>query len=532
MPDDADALRARLEALEARAFSLDVITSLAATLGEAADIDDVLWDVANGTVAQLGLEDCVIYLLDDSAGHLVQRAAFGPKNPRGREILSPIIIPLGRGIVGTVAQTGAVERIADVRADPRYITDDQARLSELAVPMFFRERVIGVIDSEHSRKDFFTDEHERLFIAIAAITASRVGRSYMDEQLRDAQRLTAGIIEAAQDAIVTFDSKGRVVSFNRAAREVFGREPEEVLLTPISTLLPDWRFDDALPSGLVVLDGLRKDGRRFPAEIASSRVSARKKPLTTLVLRDISERLRVERELKELNEHLERRITERTRELSAANDENEALLLNVLPAAVATRLKKGERTIADRFDAVTVLFADLAGFTRWASALEPERVVDVLRRIFTAFDELTARHGLEKIKTIGDAYMVVAGVPVPLVDHHARAADMALDMIDAVARIQAELGHPLTVRIGMHSGPVVAGVIGTRKFAYDLWGDTVNMASRLESHGLPGRVHVADATRRALEPRYRFEPRGDIELRGVGRATTWFLIGAAEPSAR
>jgi len=118
-------LRERLKALEACAFSLDVITSLASSLGESADIDDVLWDVANGTVAQLGLEDCVIYLLDEAAGHLVQRAAFGPKNPRSREILAPITIPIGRGIVGTVAQTGAVERVADVRADPRYITDDQ-----------------------------------------------------------------------------------------------------------------------------------------------------------------------------------------------------------------------------------------------------------------------------------------------------------------------------------------------------------------------------------------------------------------------
>lgn len=524
MQDDPDSLRERLAALEARAFSLDVITSLAGTLGESGDIDDVLWDVANGTVAQLGLEDCVIYLVDESAGHLVQRAAFGPKNPRGREILAPITIPMGKGIVGTVARTGVVERIADVRLDPRYITDDQARLSELAVPLFFRERVIGVIDSEHSRRDFFTEEHERLFVAIAAITASRVGRTVMDEQLRDAQRLTAGIIEAAQDAIVTFDSKGRIVSFNRAAREVFAREPEQVLLTPITALLPEWRFDAALPPGLVVLDGVRGDGRRFPAEIASSRVMSRRKPLTTLVLRDISERLRVQRELAELNQHLEQRIVERTKELRDANAQSEALLLNVLPAAVATRLKQGQ-TIADRFDDVTVLFADLAGFTRWAAALEPERVVEVLRRIFTAFDALSERHGLEKIKTIGDAYMVVAGVPEPLPDHRARAAEMALDMIDTVKRIELELGHELSVRVGMHSGPVVAGVIGTRKFAYDLWGDTVNTSSRLESHGVPGKVHVTDATKRSLEGRFRFEPRGEIELRGVGPTVTWFLVG-------
>jgi putative methionine-R-sulfoxide reductase with GAF domain len=168
MSDEAEALRQRVQQLEDRASSLDIITALASSLTHAADIDDVLWEVANGTVARLGLEDCVIYLLDDGAGHLVQRAAYGPKNPRGREILALITIPLGKGIVGTVAATGLGERLDDVRDDPRYITDDQARLSELAVPMFFRDRVIGVIDSEHSRRAFFTEEHERLFTAIAA----------------------------------------------------------------------------------------------------------------------------------------------------------------------------------------------------------------------------------------------------------------------------------------------------------------------------------------------------------------------------
>ncbi|MCU0698212.1 MAG: GAF domain-containing protein [Myxococcaceae bacterium] len=525
MSDEADALRTRLAQLEARAASLDIITALAASLTHAADIDDVLWDVANGTVARLGLEDCVIYLVDESAGCLVQRAAYGPKNPRGREILAPITIPLGKGIVGSVAASGIGERLDDVREDGRYITDDQPRLSELAVPMFFRERVIGVIDSEHSQRAFFTEEHERLFTAIAAITSSRIGRAFMDEQLRDAQRLTAGIIEAAQDAILTLDARGRVVSFNRSAREVFRREPDDVLLEPVGRLLPGWDVEAPLPAGLVVLDGLRHDGSVFPAEIASSRVQTRKKPLTTLVVRDISERLRVERELSQLNQHLEARISERTRELSEANRKNEALLLNVLPAPVAERLKAGESTIAERFDEVSVLFADLAGFTRMASGLPPERVVDVLRRIFTSFDALSDRHGLEKIKTIGDAYMVVAGLPEPVTDHRERAASMALDMLAAIRGLGDELGQPLALRIGLHAGPVVAGVIGTRKFAYDLWGDTVNTASRLESQGQPGEIHVADSFKRALDERFRFEPRGTIELRGVGPLVTWFLRG-------
>jgi class 3 adenylate cyclase/putative methionine-R-sulfoxide reductase with GAF domain len=528
MSDEAEALRQRVLQLEARASSLDIITALASSLTHAADIDDILWEVANGTVARLGLEDCVIYLLDEGAGHLVQRAAYGPKNPRGREILAPITIPLGKGIVGTVAATGLGERLDDVRDDPRYITDDQPRLSELAVPMFFRDRVIGVIDSEHSRRAFFSEEHERLFTAIAAITASRIGRAFMDEQLRDAQRLTAGIIEAAQDAILTLDARGRVVSFNRSAREVFRREPDAVLLEPVRGLLPAWDPDAPLPSGLVVLEGTRPDGSTFPAEIASSRVLNRKKPLTTLVVRDITERLRGEKELSELNQHLEARIDARTAELSEANRRSEALLLNVLPAPVAERLKAGESTIAERFDEVSVLFADLAGFTRMAASMPPERVVEVLRRIFTAFDGLTDRHGLEKIKTIGDAYMVVAGVPQPVADHRERAAAMALDMLTSIRELAEELGQPLSVRIGLHAGPVVAGVIGTRKFAYDLWGDTVNTASRLESQGQPGFIHVADAMKQALEATFRFEPRGPIELRGVGPVVTWFLVGRAE----
>jgi class 3 adenylate cyclase/putative methionine-R-sulfoxide reductase with GAF domain len=526
MSDEAEALARRIKELEARAASLDIITALAASLTHAADIDDVLWDVANGTVARLGLEDCVIYLLDESAGLLVQRAAYGPKNPRGREILAPITIALGKGIVGSVAASGVGERLDDVRDDPRYITDDQPRLSELAVPMFFRDRVIGVIDSEHSRRGFFTEEHERLFTAIAAITSSRIGRAFMDEQLRDAQRLTAGIIEAAQDAIITLDGRGRVVSFNRSAREVFRREPDEVLLEPVGRLLPGWDAGASLPAGLVVLDGVRADGSTFPAEIASSRVQNRKKPLTTLVVRDISERLRVARELAELNQHLEARIAARTKELSEANRRSEALLLNVLPAPVAERLKAGESTIAERFDEVSVLFADLAGFTRMAAGLPPERVVDVLRRIFTAFDALTERHGLEKIKTIGDAYMVVAGLPEPMADHRVRAARMALDMLDTIGALGAELGQPLALRVGLHAGPVVAGVIGTRKFAYDLWGDTVNTASRLESQGLPGRIHVTERFKAALAGPFTFEPRGSLELRGVGPMVTWFLTRA------
>lgn len=518
-------LEAHGRALEAKARALDALNRLAASLMHfQADIDDILWDVANGTVAHLGLEDCVIYLIDEERRFLVQRAAYGPKNPKGREILAPIRIPVGQGIVGTVAATGRPEILADTRLDARYICDDQARLSEVAVPIFFRDQVIGVIDSEHSQEGFFTEAHLEIFTTLASMTASRIGRALLDEQLQDVQRMTSSIIDAALDAIITADPQGRVIGFNDAAQSIFRASAEDALLSPLTRFLPDYDVSRA-PPGLLELTGVRGDGTRFPVEASASRVSSRQGVLTTLILRDISERLRAQREIQELNQGLERRIAERTRELSEAHRQSERLLLNVLPQPIAERLKRGEKTIAQRFDEVTVLFADLVGFSAWAAGRAPEEVVDVLGRVFTALDALTERHGLEKIKTIGDAYMVVAGVPTPRADHREVMAIMALEMVAEVHRLAVELQTGLEVRVGLHWGPVVAGIIGTHKFAYDLWGDTVNAASRLESHGLPRAIQVLEPTWEALRGRFDFEPRGEVDLKSLGRKRTWLLTG-------
>jgi class 3 adenylate cyclase len=240
---------------------------------------------------------------------------------------------------------------------------------------------------------------------------------------------------------------------------------------------------------------------------------------------ELEAQLSAQRELLELNRSLEARIAESTRELREAHYKSEWLLLNMLPQPIAERLKRGEYTIAERFEEVTVLFADLVGFTRWASSLPPEQAVSVLGHIFTAFDELTERYKLEKIKTIGDAYMVVAGVPTPREDHREVMATLALEMVETVERLKRKLGMELAVRVGMHSGPVVAGIIGIRKFAYDLWGDTVNTASRLESHGLPGRIQVNESTWLALRERFDFEPRGEVEIKSLGPMKTWLLVG-------
>ena len=211
--------------------------------------------------------------------------------------------------------------------------------------------------------------------------------------------------------------------------------------------------------------------------------------------------------------------------LLAEQDRSERLLLNVLPAPIAARLKQGEAVIADRFPEVTVLFADLVGYTASSDRSSPERVVQVLGDLFTAFDRLAERHGLEKIKTVGDAYMVAGGLPQPRPDHAQAVAEMALAVREEVGRHLDPGGQPLAVRIGIDSGPVVAGVLGTSKFSYDLWGDTVNVASRMESEGVAGCIQVTDRTYRRLRDAYRFERRGPIQVKGKGELVTWFLLG-------
>jgi adenylate cyclase len=216
------------------------------------------------------------------------------------------------------------------------------------------------------------------------------------------------------------------------------------------------------------------------------------------------------------------------REREREHARSERLLLNVLPAAVAARLKRHDRVIADRFPEATVLFADIVDFTPLSASLSPEALVALLDDLFSTFDRLADERGLEKIKTIGDAYMVAGGIPVPRPDHCEAAAEMALGMLAACEQLTAG-GNGVRLRIGMDTGPVVAGVIGRRKFIYDLWGDTVNTASRMESHGVPGAIQVTDRVHELLGDRYRFEPREGVEVKGKGRMRTWLLLGRAGP---
>jgi guanylate cyclase len=212
--------------------------------------------------------------------------------------------------------------------------------------------------------------------------------------------------------------------------------------------------------------------------------------------------------------------------LRIEQERSEALLANVLPASIAERLKSATRSIADQFDSASILFADVVDFTPLARGLPPAEVVGILDQLFSHFDTLVERHGLEKIKTIGDAYMAAAGVPDPLPDHARKAALLALDMQAAVttSAVAGELG--LQLRIGINSGPVVAGVIGTKRFLYDLWGDSVNTASRMESNGTPGEIQITGPTYELLKDEFVCRRRGTIDVKGHGPMETWYLVAA------
>jgi class 3 adenylate cyclase len=213
------------------------------------------------------------------------------------------------------------------------------------------------------------------------------------------------------------------------------------------------------------------------------------------------------------------------RMLEVERERTETLLQNTLPAGVVERLRRGDPQVVDAFDDATVLFGDLVGFTGLAEKTRPEVLVARLNELFIAFDGIAERHGLEKIKTIGDAYMVVGGIPEARGDHARAVASMALEMREAVLRWRRRVGWQVEIRIGIHCGPLVAGVIGANKFTYDVWGDTVNTASRMQSHGVAGEIQVSEQAYARLRRAFRFRSRGEVALKGKGEARAYLLLG-------
>jgi class 3 adenylate cyclase len=211
-------------------------------------------------------------------------------------------------------------------------------------------------------------------------------------------------------------------------------------------------------------------------------------------------------------------------DLDAERAESERLLLNILPEPVAQRLKTEPGIIADRYESASVLFTDIVGFTPLSETLTAEEMVEWLNEVYSEFDALVQKHGVEKIRTIGDGYMVAAGVPFPRDDHAAAITRLALDIQSYFEALPPVHGHTANFRIGINSGPLVGGVIGTHKFQYDLWGDAVNTAARMESHGVPGRIQITAATYALIKDQFSCEPRGPIEVKGKGEMETWFVV--------
>lgn len=330
-----------------------------------------------------------------------------------------------------------------------------------------------------------------------------------EAKLRASDQQVVDLLEGMTDGFWALDRQWRFTFVNQRAGQILQKPPEELLGKVIWEVLSD-------------LNGSKIDQEFHTA--VSQQISVNFEEFYAPLGRWIEVRAFPSYEGLSafIHDITIRRVMEEA--LRYQQEQAERLLSNTLPAPIAKRLKLQEDAIADSFEEVTILFADLVNFTQWASEITPTALVSYLNEIFSSFDELTEKHGLEKIKTIGDAYMVAGGLPIPSDDHTQAIAEMGLDMLRAIAQFNAKHGTNLNLCVGINTGPVVAGVIGTKKFSYDLWGDTVNLASRMESHGLPGRIQVTETSYQRLQNLYSFEERGLIAIKGKGLMKTYLMI--------
>jgi adenylate cyclase len=371
---------------------------------------------------------------------------------------------------------------------------------------------------------FEAREEDRGLVELVSAVATQLGsvlqRKRAEEALRLAEEKYRSIFENSLEGIFQTAPNGSYLSANPALARIYGySNPEELManLTNAQELYvePDRRTEFIL--------ALEQEGvvSRFESEIYRCDGSQIWISETARAVRDAKGKILY-------YEGTVADITDRKRFESALRLQQakaEELLLNILPPSIAEKLKQNSGAIADSFPEVTVLFADIVNFTQLAARMSPTELVNLLNQIFSAFDRLAERHGLEKIKTIGDAYMAVGGVPLPRPDHAEAIAEMALDMQTAIAQLNLEQHEVFPIRIGINTGPVVAGVIGIKKFIYDLWGDTVNIASRMESEGLAGCIQVTTSTYQRLKDQYLFIERGEIPVKGRGVMQTYLLVG-------
>lgn len=361
---------------------------------------------------------------------------------------------------------------------------------------------------------FFTlstrSDHKWL-IELVNVVAAQSGTVLQQKKVQAEMK---ALFAAMTDVVTVRDVSGRCLNVIPTNTAFLYKPAAEMIGRKLNDHLPPAQADLILKSILKAVSGQKTVEIEYCLPIAgkdiwlAQTISPLSAETAILVARDITHRVQAESALR-----LER-------------EKSEQLLLNILPEQIASQLKENQGAIAEHFNEVTIMFADLVGFTPLSARLKPIELVSLLNKIFSSFDELAEQLGLEKIKTIGDAYMVAAGLPVPRADHAEAIAEMALAMQAEIQRFRAELGENLQIRTGINTGDVVAGVIGTKKFIYDLWGDAVNIASRMESSGQPGRIQVTAAIWERLKDKYRFEKRGAIEVKGKGEMDTYWLLGS------
>ncbi|MEQ8957293.1 MAG: adenylate/guanylate cyclase domain-containing protein, partial [Coleofasciculus sp. C2-GNP5-27] len=339
--------------------------------------------------------------------------------------------------------------------------------------------------------------------------------------LRQAEEKYRSIFERATEGIFQATPEGRYITANPALAKILGYTSPEDLMAQVRNIGEQLYVEPTRQEELAALMQRYDTLSDFQSQVyrQDGSIIWIVENIDT-VKDDAGQLLYYEGTVSDITEQKQAEVA-----LTRARKRAELLLLNILPQPVAEVLKRGQRTIAESFKGVTIMFADLVNFTKFSTQTSPTELVELLNQIFSKFDRLVEEHGVEKIKTIGDAYMVAAGLPRRRLDHAQAIAQMALEMQRAIAEFNHETGENFRLRIGINSGPVVAGVIGIKKFSYDLWGDTVNTASRMESHGLPGRIQVTQATYELLKDEYEFEERGVIQIKGKGDMTTYWLRG-------
>ncbi|MGK7918950.1 MAG: ammonium transporter [Trichodesmium sp.] len=368
---------------------------------------------------------------------------------------------------------------------------------------------------EIETKVFFYRGNQHRVVAIRDVTE----RKLAEAALRESEEKFRAVMEQAADAFIIHDFQGKILDVNQSTCQSLGYTRAELLNLSVQDIETNFlseeiykKWQNMIPGVPITIEGNHRcqDGKIFPVEVRLGLLKAGNGKLILALCRDITERKKAEKAL------------------LLEQEKSEKLLLNILPKTIADKLKENQDTIAEGFAEVTVLFADLVGFTELAGNAAPEKLVYWLNEIFSRFDLLAEKYGLEKIKTIGDAYMVVGGLPNPMENHAEAIALMAIEMLEEVALFAQEERQAFRIRMGINTGPVVAGVIGRKKFIYDLWGDTVNIASRMESHGIPGVIQVSDITYQILAEKFLFTERGLIDIKGKGYMKAYILQGKKE----